>query len=473
MRFRSWLRSSSIHTALGGLLRCVAVLSVGCILPTRAQVVDTSLVTQAEDETRKRIGKRRDDATRAEPGDAAPSSDSRAVPRIVEAADRHEGAFCRATRPLLRELRGTVGRHVRCTSARYLEAGYFGTTLDIASSSFHNACFYGSAAYGELLRYQEVPIPAVASRIVEVMKIGVDARIDLSRYGIAPAVYVLDDPRDITAVTVEIAFLDPVVRSPTNLGHVLEQLATDPRVPTEIQGSASSCRAQLCAKESVYTSDIVSASPRIRIILQDGEAGGLRPIDVNAAVSITRSGRVFEVRPASRVNLAARFRPSRTDLGSACLATREVEPEPPGWTPRCGTIIHHGVHVTLEGCQRSSPMVVMCRFSLLSPGRDRQLKIHVDRGRDDVSSTLVDSKGSSRTARMGNAGNEWEDQQLIVPLVANVATSASLEFRDIASTASHASRVRLRAATDRELEFDFRGIELQGELQQCRSGGDA
>lgn len=451
---------SRLLTLVGIVLGCVTIAAMGCILPTRAQVVDTHSVTRVEGAKRSRVGKRADEDR----------SEGPTALVLEEASAADEGSFCRATRPVLRELRGSVGRHVRCTAGRYVEGGYFGTTRDIVTSSFHNACFHGSTTHGEGVMYHEQPIPEVASRITTTLRISADLRLDLSSYGVVPGTYVLENPRGVTSAKVEISFHDAVVRAPTNLGYAILQLVGDREAPEHARSSASSCLAHLCTEGSVYTSDIVSASPRIHVDLRGGRATSLRPLEVNSAASITGDGQQFVIRPALRVNLAARFRPSRIDMGNACLAGADVEPEPPGWTPPCSTIIHHGIHVTLDGCQRSSRTVVTCRFSVLSRGRDRELWIHVDGGSNEVS-TLVDGEGSSRSARMGNAGSEWEDGGLRVPLVADVPTPASLEFRDIASTSTHASRVMLRARTDRELRFEFRGIEFEDELGRCRAGG--
>ncbi len=440
----------------------LVALAGGCIWPGRARVVDPSQVVQVELPHERRGRDHEAGATQTGSEDEVLRD-----PALEEPRDRSEGSFCRATRPVLQELRGSVDRHARCTSSRYVEAGYFGTTADIATSSFHNACFAGSASLGEEVEYVERPIPKLG-RLAAVVKIGAEATIDLSRYGVRPATYVLESPRGVTGAAIEVWFDAPVVRAPTNLAATLAALAIDD--PRGSKGVAASCLEQLCTSEAVYTRQIVSARPRIHVVLEGGVATGLRPTAVGEGVSIEGDGQRFTIRPASRVNLAASFQRSRSALGDACIAGRKVRAGSAGLTPPCATIIRHGIHTTLEGCVRNGRTVVTCRFELVSPGRDRTLGVHVTSSRG-LGSTLVDEKGSSHFAHIGNSGSVWEESELAITLVADAPAFVSLEFRDVDSAAARFSRVRLSGRAERDLVFDFRGVEVSSGSGRCREGG--
>lgn len=454
-----------------GLAVTLSLAASSCILPTRGQVVDTVDVRSGEGGSGGRRGQAEKDeqSERKRPERAGSPAFTR-----EEASDRLEGRFCRTIRPIVRELRAVAGRHIRCISSSYVEAGYFGTTQDLAAHSFHNACFAGSRPHGEWVRYHERPIPNIRKSFVFSLRVGADSRIDLSRFGLVPSVFVFERARGVAEVEVRVSYVEPVLRSPTNLGHTLASLENGRDVPIEVQRSASQCRAYLCRDESTHTTQIISARVRAVVTLKGGSAEALRPTSINAAVRVEGAGKDFVIEPAQRINLASRFRPSREILlsSNACDSSAvAVSEPPPGQTPPCTTIAHHGVHATIESCRRiGQSMGVSCDVGLLSPDYDRDLLVYIDDGRRG--STMVDERGSGRGAQLGGVGSTWSDSAVEVPLVANAPATVSLEFFGVATSSERLRRVTLHVRGEHELHFDFRDVEIGGEesVNVCRGG---
>lgn len=392
-------------------------------------------------------------------------------------ADEEDTPFCRAMRPVTAELRMSIGDDIKCILMDYNETGYFGHSGNEMESSFRNACFHGLSRYESQVETIEKPLGSIKSSVNTEIEIDPSGGIDLSEYGIVPALYQFHGVQGPLVATVTIGFREPAVRSVRDLGYTLAQLAGNQGTSTEVRESIRSCTTQLCSQETVYTSNIVSARPEVTIRLKRGTAQRLRPTSSKEALKIARQGeRSFIIRPSKRLNFAAQVSSSRNLMvgHNACGPSGGRGRRTTEISPSCTTSSHRTIKATYRGCGRSGDRrsrSVRCEFLLTSADYDKDVEVYVrDRNR---SARFVDDQGAPHTASWGQLANIETESFARTTLVADIPTKLTLQYDDVPKGVERISKLSFYIRAQGYSEVTFRELQvLDGsEFPSCFSRG--
>lgn len=382
--------------------------------------------------------------------------------------------FCRMMRPVIGEIRESIGPDVECMVLDHNETGFFGHQGDVMESSFLNACFGGLSRFESQIETRQKPLRNIATTLSTDLTVGPTGEIDLTEYGIVPARYQLHDVRGPIKASMTLALRSPAMTAVRDLGYTLDRLGRNAATPADVRESIQGCMTKLCGQETFYTSNIISARPEVMITLERGSASRLRPAGTNAAVRISHpSARSFLLMPDERLNLAAQISKSRDVM----VGHDACEPNPPRQPPErrsksdrtdgeCTKVTHRNLATTLLGCGRSggsTSRTVRCEFTIESPEYDRSVDLYVrDR---DRSSSFIDDNGAPHYASWGRIANVESDRYAHSILVADVRTKLVIQYDNVPLSAKKVERLKLNVHADTFMAIEFRDFSLRSDTR--------